>query len=319
MEEHHHIGASTAARLTASFAAYVVLALCVILAPPSTPWVAVIFLAVSVLNRYVTYCVAWRVARDTGAKSRPPGAVIAVVSANLALSLAVVVPWIVRAAGESLGDVFPVGAACVTIATCCWVGRAACQVLIGVHRWTWNVNDVAYPWSIVSGSEEGTEDTETTGEKDNPLSGYLLSQCNDAADEYYRQTTELMGTVQSARAKLTDDAPMEEKVMSVYSVAAAASRRKDIAADGVRLTEHLRVQGPLADTAIDEPWNSDGAGTLIAEAWDLAASDSTGESPVLDWLVEHVDGLLNDNDNDPTAPDGNGERGADRLGKQDSC
>ena len=276
----------------------------------------VIFLAVLVLNRYVTYCVTWRVARDVGAGSRPPGEVTAVVSANLAMSLAVTVPWLVRAAGESLGDVFPVGAACVIVATCCWVGRAACQVLFGIHRWSWTAGDLAYPWTIVSGSGNVEGDTETAVEQDNPLSGYLLSQCNDAADEYYRQTTELMGTVHSARAKLANDAPVEEKVMSVYGVAAAASRRKDIAADGARLTEHLRVQVPLADTSIDEPWNSDGADTLIAEAWDLAAGDSTGESPVLDWLVEHVDGLLNNADH--AAPSGSDEHRADRLDQQDS-
>lgn len=312
--EPRRIGAGTAARLTASLAAYVVLTVFVLLGPPVTPWVVVVFLAVVVLNRYVTYCVTWRVARDTGAKSWPTGEVTAVVSANLTMSLAVVVPWLVRAGGASLGDVFPAGAACVAIATCFWVGRAACQVLFGVHRWSWSESDMAYPWSIVSGSEEVTGDTETAGENDNPLSGYLLSQCNDAADEYYRQTTELMGTVHIARAKLTDDAPVEEKVMSVHSVAAAASRRKDIAADGARLAEHLRVQGPLAGTPIDEPWNSDGADTLIAEAWDLAAGDSTGESPVLDWLIGHVDELLNDDG--PTARDDSGEHGADRLGYQ---
>ena len=225
------------------------------------------------------------------------GAVIAVVSANLALSLAVVVPWIVRAAGESLGDVFPVGAACVTIATCCWVGRAACQLMFGVHRWSWSPADMDYPWTHITSDVDDVEaegDTKPTGFSDNPLSGYLLSQCNDVADEYYRQTTELMDTVHNARDTLTDDAPVEEKVMSVYTVAATASRRRDIAADGVRLSEHLRGQEPNVETAIDEPWNSPGADALIAEAWDLAAGDSTGESPVLDWLVGHVDELLND-------------------------
>ena len=303
--------AGTVARLIASLALYVVLTVCAILVPPSTPWVVVIFLTVSVLNRYVTYCVVWRVARDVGARARPPGEVIAVVLANLAGSLAAVVTWLARAGSESLGDVFPVGAACVTIAAFCWVGRAACQVLFGIHRWSLAAPDMAYPWTTATGPGEVTGDTETAGEQDNPLSGFLLSQCNVRADEYYRQTAELMGTVHSARTTLADDAPTEEKAMSVYRVAAAASRRKDVAADGARLAEHLRVRGPHVDTPIDEPWNSDGADTLIAEAWDAAAGDGTGENPVLDWLVEHVDGLLNDIST--AAPDGGDKHSADRL------
>lgn len=305
------MGAGTVARLIASLALYVVFTVCAMLVPPSTPWVGVIFLTVGVLNRYVTYCVIWRVARDVGARARPPGEVTAVALANLAGSLAAVVTWLVRAGSESLGDVFPVGAACVTAATCLWVGRAACQVLFGVHKWSLAASDMAYPWTTGTGAEEVTGDTETAGEQDNLLSGYLLSQCNDAADEYYRQTTELMGTVHNARTTLADGAPVEEKAMSVYRVAAAASRRKDVAADGARLAEHLRVRGPHAGTPIDEPWNSDGADTLIAEAWDAAAGDGTGENPVLDWLVGHVDGLLNDAS--MAAPDGGDKHRADRL------
>lgn len=308
-------------RLAVTAAAYVVLLVCALTISPNTPWVVVIFLAVSVLNRYVTYCVVWRAVRDTGAE-RPSPLVKAVVSVNLLASLAVVVQWLVRASGESAGDVFPVGAACVAIATCCWVGRAACQLLFGVHKWSWAPGDMAYPWSpVTSGADDEAEgDTKIPGLNDNPLSGYLLSQCNDAADEYYRQTTELMGTVHSARAALTDDAPVEEKVMSVYSVAAAAIRRKDIAADGARLSEHLRDQEPRVETAIDEPWNSPGADTLIAEAWVLAAGEQrAGESPVLDWLVGHVDELLNDGAPDPgTAPTADTRPRPDRLDPQDN-
>lgn len=319
--ESRRLSAGTVSHLAGTAAAYVVLLVCALTISPSTPWVVVIFLAVSMLNRYVTYCVVWRVARDTGPSARPSPHVKVVVVANLLASLAVVVQWLVRADGEAVGDVFPVGAACVTIATCCWVGRAACQLMFGIHRWTWSRADMAYPWSgAVADADEETEgDTKTAGIGDNPLSGYLLSQCNDAADEYYRQTTELMGTVHSARAALTDDAPVEEKVMSVYSVAAAASRRKDTAAGGARLTEHLRGQEPRIETPIDEPWNSPGADALIAEAWDLAAGDSAGESPVLDWMVGRVDELLNDEvaDAGPSPSAGSGPH-KDRLDPQDN-
>lgn len=308
-------------RLASAAAAYVVLIVCALTISSSTPWVVVIFLAVSVLNRYVTYCVVWRAVRDTGAAARPSPLVKAVVVGNLTASLAVIVQWLVRASGASVGDVFPVGAACVTVATCCWVGRAACQLMFGVHKWSWSPADMDYPWTHITSAvdDEAEGDTKPAGLSDNPLSGYLLSQCNDVADEYYRQTTELMDTVHSARDTLTDDAPVEEKVMSVYTVAATASRRRDIAADGVRLSEHLRGQEPNVETAIDEPWNSPGADALIAEAWDLAAGDSTGESPVLDWLVGHVDELLND-DNEATesAPYAVPSPRTDRLDPQDN-
>lgn len=309
-------------RLASAAAAYVVLIVCALTISPSTPWVVVIFLAVSVLNRYVTYCVVWRAVRDTGATARPSPLVKAVVVGNLTVSLAVIVQWLVRASGASVGDVFPVGAACVTVATCCWVGRAACQLMFGVHRWSWSPADMDYPWTHITSDvddDEAEGDTKPTGLSDNPLSGYLLSQCNDVADEYYRQTTELMDTVHNARDTLTDDAPVEEKVMSVYTVAATASRRRDIAADGVRLSEHLRGQEPNVETAIDEPWNSPGADALIAEAWDLAAGDSAGESPVLDWLVGHVDELLNDGSGaTESAPYAVPSPRTDRLDPQDN-
>lgn len=321
-DEDHRLSTGLITRLAVVAVTYVVLLVCALTISPNTPWVVVLFLVVSLLNRYVTYCVVWRVVRDTGRRARPSTHVRAVVSLNLVASLAVVVQWLVRASGESAGDVFPVGAACVTIASCCWVGRAAYQLMFGAHRWSWSPADMAYPWThaIPDANDELEGDMKTPGLSDNPLSGYLLSQCNDAADEYYRQTTELMDTVHSARAALTDDAPVEEKVMSVYSVAAAASRRKDIAADGARLSGHLRDQEPHAETAIDEPWNSPGADTLIAEAWDIAAGEQrAGESPVLDWLVGHVDELLNDGAPEPeSALAEDSQSHPDRLDPQDN-
>lgn len=310
--------AGLAVRLTAVAAAYAVMLVCSLTTGPYTPWVVVIFAAVSMLNRYASYCVVWRVVRDTvGERGRPNAAVTAVVVANLFLSLAVIVPWLVRAADESNGDVFSVGAACVTIATCCWVARATCQLMFGIHRWSWAAGDLAYPWMSVHTVEDDDEgDTETAERSDDPLAWYLLSKCNDTADEYYRQTTDLIAMVHQARAKLHAGGTDEEMVTAVYRVAAAASRRRDLAVEGERLAADLRDQQPHADGAIDEPWNSTGADTLIAEAWDLAAGAHGNESPVLRWLEGRVDELLG---TAATDSPGDGSVGADdRINPQDT-
>lgn len=291
----HHVGAGLSVRLAAMVAVYVVILVCSLTIEPYTPWVVVIFASVSMLNRYVSYCVVWRVARDTDdGRARPSSAVTATVFANLFLSLAVIVSWLVRAAGESNGDIFSVGAACVTIATCCWVGRATCQLMFGIHRWTWAPEDLTYPWtSVHAGTEDDDEgDTETTADGAGPLVGYLLAQCNDAADEYYRQTTELIRSVQGARAKLGADVSERERVTAVHLVVTTASRRRDLAVEGERLATHLREHQPYAESAIDEPWNESGSDTLIAEAWNMATVEQGDEGPVLLWLRGRVDELL---------------------------
>lgn len=312
-ETRPHPSAGLTVRLTAVAAAYVVMLVCSLTIGPYTPWVVVIFAAVSMLNRYASYCVVWRVARDTiDGRGRPNAAVTATVVANLFLSLAVIVPWLVRAAGESNGDVFSVGAACVTIATCCWVARATCQLMFGIHRWTWATDDLAYPWTSVHAVEDDDEGgTETAERSGDPLAWYLLSQCNDTADEYYRRTTDLIATVHQARAKLNAGSTDEEMVTAVYHVAAAASRRRDLAVEGGRLAADLRAQQPHAESAIDEPWNSPGADTLIAEAWDMAAGERDGESPVLRWLTGRVDELIGAPE---SVTDGSPEDGTDGAG-----